>query len=151
MFSIFKIKANLSSPLHPQITFKVRFPNIWGQCLSVSVGLLNYTRLPVMRCFAPHTLAITCQLIQLSNHLMTIFHFECQVNIFLTLLDPWFPKFSRLGLSPFPFSFSLKLGRTGGCCCSVAKSCPISDPLSCSTSGPPVLHCLPKFAQIHIH
>ena len=99
------------------------------------MGLLNYTWLPVMRCFPPHTLAITCQLIQLSNHLMTTFHFECQVNIFLTLLYPRFPEFSRLGLSPFPLSFSLKLGRSRGCC-SVTKSCPISDPLSCSTSGP---------------
>ena len=66
---------------------------------------------------------------------MTTFHFECQVNIFLTLLYPRFPEFSRLGLSPFPLSFSLKLGRSRGCC-SVTKSCPISDPLSCSTSGP---------------
>ena len=38
------------------------------------------------------------------------------------------------------------------CCCSVAKSCPtLCDPMDCSTPGFPVLHCLPEFAQIHVH
>ena len=38
------------------------------------------------------------------------------------------------------------------CCCSVAKSCPtLYDPMSCSTTGFPVLHCLPEFAQTRIH
>ena len=38
------------------------------------------------------------------------------------------------------------------CCCSVAKSClPLCDPTDCSTSGFPVLHHLPGFAQIHVH
>ena len=33
------------------------------------------------------------------------------------------------------------------CCSSVAKSCPTL----CSTPGFPVLHCLPEFAQVHVH
>ena len=38
------------------------------------------------------------------------------------------------------------------CCCSVAKLClTLWDPMDCSTSGFPVLHHLPEFAQIHIH
>ena len=38
------------------------------------------------------------------------------------------------------------------CCCSVAKSCPtLCDPMDCSTSGFPVLHHLPEFAQTHVH
>ena len=37
-------------------------------------------------------------------------------------------------------------------CCSVAKSCLTPcDPMNCSTPGSPVLHCLPEFAQIHVH
>ena len=38
------------------------------------------------------------------------------------------------------------------CCCSVAKSCPtLCDPMDCSMPGFPVLHCLPEFAQTHVH
>ena len=38
------------------------------------------------------------------------------------------------------------------CCCSVTQSCPIfCDPTDCSTPGFPVLHRLPKFAQVHVH
>ena len=38
------------------------------------------------------------------------------------------------------------------CCCSVAQLCPtLCVPMDCSTSGLPVLHYLPKFAQIHVH
>ena len=37
------------------------------------------------------------------------------------------------------------------CCCSVANSCPtLCDPMNC-TSGFPVLHYLPEFAQTHVH
>ena len=37
-------------------------------------------------------------------------------------------------------------------CCSVAKPCStLSDPMNCSTPGFPVLHCLPEFAQSHVH
>ena len=35
---------------------------------------------------------------------------------------------------------------------SVAKSClTFCDPLDCNTPGSSVLHCLPEFAQIHVH
>ena len=38
------------------------------------------------------------------------------------------------------------------CCCSVAWSClTLCDPAGCSTPGFPVLHCLPDFAQTHVH
>ena len=39
-------------------------------------------------------------------------------------------------------------------CCyrSVAKLCPtVCDPMDCSMPGSSVLHCLPEFAQIHVH
>ena len=37
-------------------------------------------------------------------------------------------------------------------CFSVAKSCvTLCDPMDCSTPGSSVLHCLPEFAQIHVH
>ena len=37
-------------------------------------------------------------------------------------------------------------------CCSVAKSYPtLGDPTACSMPGFPVLHCLPEFAQTHVH
>ena len=40
----------------------------------------------------------------------------------------------------------------GGGCCSVAQLCPaLCDPMDCSTSGFPVFHHLPEFAQIHVH
>ena len=36
--------------------------------------------------------------------------------------------------------------------CSVAQSClTLCDPMDCSMPGFPVLHCLPEFAQTHIH
>ena len=38
------------------------------------------------------------------------------------------------------------------CCCSVTKSCPaLCNPMDYSVIGFPVLHCLLKFSQIHIH
>ena len=38
------------------------------------------------------------------------------------------------------------------CCCLVTKSCPsLCIPMDCNIPGFPVLHCLPKFAQSHIH
>ena len=38
------------------------------------------------------------------------------------------------------------------CCCSIAKLYPtFCDPMDCSTPGFPVLHCLPEFAQTHVH
>ena len=38
------------------------------------------------------------------------------------------------------------------CCFSVTKSCPtLCDPMDCSMPGFIVLHCLPEFAQIHVH
>ena len=38
------------------------------------------------------------------------------------------------------------------CYCSVAKSCPtLCNPMDCSTPGVPVLHCLSKFVQTHVH
>ena len=37
-------------------------------------------------------------------------------------------------------------------CCSVSKLCPtLCDPMNCSTPGFLVLHCLPEFAQTHVH
>ena len=41
---------------------------------------------------------------------------------------------------------------TCSCCCSAAQSCwTLCNPMDCSTSGFPVLHCLPEFAQTHVH
>ena len=38
------------------------------------------------------------------------------------------------------------------CCCSVTKLCPaLCYPMNCSTPDFPVLYCLPKFAQTHVH
>ena len=38
------------------------------------------------------------------------------------------------------------------CCCSIAKLClTLYDPMDCSSPGFPVLHCLPEFAQSHVH
>jgi len=40
----------------------------------------------------------------------------------------------------------------GGCCCSVAQSCPtLCDPMDCSTPGLPVHHQLLEFTQTHVH
>ena len=37
-------------------------------------------------------------------------------------------------------------------CCSIAKSCTtLCEHMKCSTPGFPVFHCLPEFAQTHIH
>ena len=38
------------------------------------------------------------------------------------------------------------------CARSVTQSCPtLCDPMDCSMPGFPVLHCLPEFAQTHVH
>ena len=38
------------------------------------------------------------------------------------------------------------------CCCSATQSCPaLCHPMDCSMPGFPVLHCLPEFAQTHVH
>ena len=37
------------------------------------------------------------------------------------------------------------------CCCSVTQSCPTLQPMDCSMPGFPILHCLLKFAQTHVH
>ena len=38
------------------------------------------------------------------------------------------------------------------CCCSVAQLClTLCDHVDCSTPGLPVLHHLPKCAQVHVH
>ena len=38
------------------------------------------------------------------------------------------------------------------CCCLLTQSCPaLCDPMDCSTSGFPVLHCFLEFAQTHVH
>ena len=38
------------------------------------------------------------------------------------------------------------------CCCSVTQLCPtLCNPTDCSTPGLPVPHCLPEFAQVHVH
>ena len=37
------------------------------------------------------------------------------------------------------------------CCCSVTQSClTLCNPMGCNTPGLPVLHHLPKFAQVHV-
>ena len=49
--------------------------------------------------------------------------------------------------APLPWST-----RKRCCCCSAAQACPtLCDPMDCSTPGFPVLHCLPEFAQTHVH
>ena len=68
---------------------------------------------------------------------------------------------SNLGFQPVPTRLSGLQSKQntpgvkrslGNIWCSVAKSCPtLCDPMDCSTSGFPVLHHLPEFAQIHIH
>ena len=56
--------------------------------------------------------------------------------------------FSKRMLTSALFTYS----KTGCCCCSVSKLCPtLCDPKDYSTAGFPVLHCLPEFAQTHIH
>ena len=38
------------------------------------------------------------------------------------------------------------------CCRSVARSClTLCNPMDCSTPDSSLLHCLPEFAQIHVH
>ena len=41
---------------------------------------------------------------------------------------------------------------SASCCCSVAQWCPtLYNPLDYNTPGFPVFHCLPEFAQTHVH
>ena len=52
----------------------------------------------------------------------------------------------------FKKDFFADLLNTEYCCYSVAKLCPtVCNPMDCSMSGFPVLHCLPGFAQTYVH
>ena len=52
----------------------------------------------------------------------------------------------------FTYCFSVIKSSKCSCCHSVTKSCLIlCDLMNCSSSGFPVLHCLPEFAQTHVH
>ena len=48
--------------------------------------------------------------------------------------------------------FPKVLQMSSRCCCSVTQSCStLCNPMDCSTSGLPVPHHLPEFAQVHVH
>ena len=48
--------------------------------------------------------------------------------------------------------FSAEFCTPQGCCCSVAKLCPVlCNPMDCSMPGFPVLHYLPGVPQTHVH
>ena len=48
--------------------------------------------------------------------------------------------------------FSAEFCTPQGCCCSVAKLCPVlCNPMDCSMPGFPVLHYLPEFAHTPVH
>ena len=54
---------------------------------------------------------------------------------------------ANASINPFKRQFLVKL-----CCWSVIKLCPIlCYPMDCRMPGLPVLHCLLKFVQIHVH
>ena len=69
---------------------------------------------------------------------------------FLALLECFLSALRVLGLDPGPFP-----GVKFLCCCFccwVTKSfLTLCNPVDCSAPGFPVLHCLPEFAQIHVH
>jgi len=75
-------------------------------------------------------------------------------HLHLSLAPPGKPSHSLRSLK---LKYSSELYVDMACslsCCyySVTKSCPtLCDPINCSTSGFPVLHCLPEFAQTHVH
>ena len=54
-----------------------------------------------------------------------------------------------------PLSFTSNYHSAGDwlwCCCLVTQWCPtLCGHMNCSTPGCPVFHCLPEFAQTHVH
>ena len=84
-------------------------------------------------------------------HLLSLLHWP---SGYLSLAPPGKPSHSLRSLK---LKYSSELYVDMACslsCCyySVTKSCPtLCDPINCSTSGFPVLHCLPEFAQTHVH
>ena len=61
--------------------------------------------------------------------------------------DIW-PQFKCLFVGIFSMVFVMSWG---DCCCSAAQLCQtLCNPMDCSTSGFPVLHHFPEFAQTHI-
>ena len=63
--------------------------------------------------------------------------------------DPTLPSSFPLICPPYVLLIVLV---TPGGCCSVDKSCPtLCSSMDRSTPGFLVLHCLPEFAQIHVH
>ena len=73
---------------------------------------------------------------------------------YLPLTPPGKPSHSLCRLK-LKYSWDMYVGMVCSLwCCyySITKSCPtLCDPINCSTSGFPILHCLPEFAQTHVH
>ena len=81
-------------------------------------------------------------------HLLSLLHWP---SGYLSLAPPGKPSHSLRSLK-LKYSSELYVGMACSLSCcyySVTKSCPtLCDPINCSTSGFPVLHCLPEFAQL---
>ena len=59
---------------------------------------------------------------------------------------------SQPGILLGPLHWEWSLSHWANSCFSVAQLCPtLFDPMNCSTPGFPVIHCLPEFAQTHVH
>ena len=57
-----------------------------------------------------------------------------------------------MGLNTWPRKYNSRTPLTSVLSCSVTQSClTLCDPVDCSTTSFPVLHCLPEFEQAHVH
>ena len=90
------------------------------------------------------------------KHLKIYFHFVPSLlltSIQFSLPVSQIPHYVVLFIKQFIFYGNINKKKKLTCiCCSVTKSYPtLCDLMNCSTPGFPVLHYLPKFAQIHVH
>ena len=97
----------------------------------------------------------------LRNHFCSFLH-EVQISLYTKLwavrwvCEQHSPAQSlaswnvHLGTMAEPYMIDRQMHAQNCCFCSLTKSCPtLCKPMACSTSGSPVLYCLPGLTQIH--
>ena len=82
----------------------------------------------------------------------SIIYFYFIFNFLSTLHSTWDLSSWTRDWTCAPLQWKHGVLTAGGCCCSVAQSCPtLCTPMDCGMPGFPVLHCLWEFAQTRVH
>ena len=122
------ISLSLMSSRFINLAVYIRIPFVF-QAAWYSTAQTDYILFLCQWCFQLHLLAVV------SNAAIN-------TGLQISLQEP---SFNTSG-------YKRRIGIDGCCCCSVAKLClTLLNPVDCKMPGSSVLHCLPDFAQTHVH